>query len=80
MIAKVLKELVSHHIKEEEASVWADARKNFSNDQSVEENAPSTLPPEDASDSPKNPIKPSEAPAETQPEMPKIGTPDAPGG
>ena len=28
--AKVLKELVEHHIKEEERNVWADARKHFS--------------------------------------------------
>jgi len=30
--AKVLKELVGDHIKEEEASVWADARKHFPNE------------------------------------------------
>ena len=28
--AKVLKELVEHHIKEEESNVWADVRANFS--------------------------------------------------
>jgi hypothetical protein len=28
--AKVLKELVEHHIKEEERNVWGDARKHFS--------------------------------------------------
>ena len=28
--AKVLNELVEHHVKEEENKVWADARKNFS--------------------------------------------------
>jgi hypothetical protein len=31
--AKVLKELVEHHIKEEESNVWDDARDNFSADQ-----------------------------------------------
>ena len=31
--AKVLKELIEHHIKEEESSVWGDAKKNFSADQ-----------------------------------------------
>ena len=31
--AKVLKELVEHHIREEESSVWSDARENFSADQ-----------------------------------------------
>jgi hemerythrin-like domain-containing protein len=30
--AKVLKELVEHHIKEEESSVWDDAKGNFSED------------------------------------------------
>ena len=29
---KVLKELVEHHIKEEESNVWGDVRKNFSDD------------------------------------------------
>jgi hypothetical protein len=28
--AKVLKELVEHHVQEEESAVWSDARKNFS--------------------------------------------------
>jgi hypothetical protein len=28
--AKVLKELLEHHIKEEESSVWSDVKKNFS--------------------------------------------------
>jgi hemerythrin-like domain-containing protein len=31
--AKVLRELVEHHIKEEESSVWRDARKHFSDDE-----------------------------------------------
>jgi len=31
--AKVLKELVEHHIKEEESAVWSDARENFSADE-----------------------------------------------
>ena len=31
--AKVLKELVEHHIDEEESSVWDDAKDNFSEDQ-----------------------------------------------
>jgi len=30
--AKVLKELVEHHIEEEESSVWSDVKKNFSDD------------------------------------------------
>lgn len=30
--AKVLKELVEHHVEEEEANVWSDVRKNFSAD------------------------------------------------
>lgn len=30
--AKVLKELVEHHIDEEESNVWSDARKHFSDD------------------------------------------------
>jgi hypothetical protein len=28
-MAKVLKELIEHHVKEEESSVWSDARKHF---------------------------------------------------
>jgi len=31
--AKVLKELVEHHIKEEESNVWDDAKDNFSDDE-----------------------------------------------
>jgi hemerythrin superfamily protein len=31
--AKVLKELVNHHIKEEESNVWSDLRNNFSDAQ-----------------------------------------------
>ena len=36
--AKVLKELVEHHVKEEERDVWADARKNFTVEDRVEMN------------------------------------------
>lgn len=31
--AKVLKELVEHHIEEEESNVWADAKEHFSDDE-----------------------------------------------
>ena len=31
--AKVLKELLDHHIKEEERSIWAEVKDNFSDDQ-----------------------------------------------
>jgi hypothetical protein len=31
--AKVLKELVNHHIKEEESAVWSDAKEHFSADE-----------------------------------------------
>ena len=31
--AKVLKELVQHHVKEEENAVWSDAKKHFSSDE-----------------------------------------------
>ena len=31
--AKVLKELVEHHVEEEESTVWSDAKKNFSQDE-----------------------------------------------
>lgn len=33
--AKVLKELVTHHVEEEEKNVWADVRKNFSADDRI---------------------------------------------
>ena len=36
--AKVLKELVAHHIDEEEENVWSDARENFSAEQRGEMN------------------------------------------
>jgi hemerythrin superfamily protein len=36
--AKVLKELVEHHIKEEESNVWDDVRENFSDEQRVRMN------------------------------------------
>jgi hemerythrin superfamily protein len=36
--AKVLKELVEHHIKEEEANVWRDVRKAFDEDRRAEMN------------------------------------------
>jgi hemerythrin superfamily protein len=31
-VAKVLKELVEHHIKEEESNVWSDVKENFSDE------------------------------------------------
>ncbi len=31
--AKVLKELIEHHVQEEENAVWSDAKKNFSTEQ-----------------------------------------------
>jgi iron-sulfur cluster repair protein YtfE (RIC family) len=31
--AKVLKELVEHHVKEEESNVWSDAREHFSSEE-----------------------------------------------
>jgi hemerythrin-like domain-containing protein len=37
--AKVLKELVEHHIDEEESNVWGDARANFSEDRRKQMNA-----------------------------------------
>jgi hemerythrin-like domain-containing protein len=36
--AKVLKELVEHHVQEEERNVWKDVRKNFSDDDRIEMN------------------------------------------
>ncbi|MEJ0026178.1 MAG: hemerythrin domain-containing protein [Rhizomicrobium sp.] len=36
--AKVLKELVEHHIKDEESNVWRDVRKTFDGDQRIEMN------------------------------------------
>jgi hemerythrin-like domain-containing protein len=36
--AKVLKELVEHHVEEEEKSIWSDVQDNFSSEQRVEMN------------------------------------------
>jgi hemerythrin-like domain-containing protein len=36
--SKVLKELVEHHVEEEETSIWADVEKNFSDEQRIEMN------------------------------------------
>ena len=36
--AKVLKELVEHHVKEEESNVWRDVRKAFASDERIEMN------------------------------------------
>jgi hemerythrin superfamily protein len=36
--AKVLKELVEHHVKEEERNVWRDVRKHFGSEQRIEMN------------------------------------------
>lgn len=36
--AKVLKELVTHHIEEEEENVWSDARKHFSKEERTKMN------------------------------------------
>ncbi len=36
--SKVLKELVEHHVEEEEHNVWADVRSNFSADDRIEMN------------------------------------------
>ena len=30
--AKVLKELIDHHVEEEERNIWADVRENFSDE------------------------------------------------
>jgi hemerythrin-like domain-containing protein len=37
-VAKVLKELVEHHIKEEESNVWSDVKKSFSEEDRFEMN------------------------------------------
>lgn len=36
--AKVLKELIDHHIEEEERNIWADVKQNFSDRQRIEMN------------------------------------------
>ena len=36
--AKVLKELVEHHVEEEEKNVWADVRKNFTDEDRLQMN------------------------------------------
>ncbi|HEY0107391.1 MAG TPA: hemerythrin domain-containing protein [Rhizomicrobium sp.] len=36
--AKVLKELIEHHVKEEESNVWSDVRKHFDKDDRIEMN------------------------------------------
>ena len=36
--AKVLKELVEHHVEEEEKNIWSDVKDNFSDEQRVEMN------------------------------------------
>jgi hemerythrin superfamily protein len=36
--AKVLKELIEHHVKEEESNVWRDVRKAFDEDDRIEMN------------------------------------------
>lgn len=36
--AKVLKELVEHHVEEEEANIWADVKEHFSDEQRIEMN------------------------------------------
>jgi hemerythrin superfamily protein len=36
--AKVLKELVEHHIREEENNIWADVKDNFSDEQRIQMN------------------------------------------
>jgi hypothetical protein len=36
--AKVLKELVEHHVKEEESDIWSDVRQNFSSDDRLQLN------------------------------------------
>ena len=44
------------------------------------EKAPPEAPPVKVPDSPKNPIKQTDSRSETQSEIPKVGTTDAPGG
>jgi hemerythrin superfamily protein len=36
--AKVLKEIVEHHVEEEERNVWSDVKKNFSSDERMDMN------------------------------------------
>jgi len=36
--SKVLKELVEHHVQEEERNVWADVKKNFSSEDRIQMN------------------------------------------
>jgi hemerythrin-like domain-containing protein len=36
--AKVLKELVEHHVEEEENNIWSDVKNNFSDEQRIEMN------------------------------------------
>jgi hemerythrin-like domain-containing protein len=36
--SKVLKELVEHHVEEEERNIWSDVKKNFSSDDRIEMN------------------------------------------
>jgi hemerythrin superfamily protein len=37
--AKVLKELITHHVREEESNIWSDVKKNFSAEQREQMNA-----------------------------------------
>jgi hypothetical protein len=37
--AKVLKELVEHHVREEERNIWSDVRENFSEEDRMAMNA-----------------------------------------
>jgi hemerythrin superfamily protein len=36
--AKVLKELIDHHVKEEESNIWSHVKENFSDDQRIKMN------------------------------------------
>jgi len=36
--AKVLKELIAHHVEEEERNIWSDVRENFSSEQRLRMN------------------------------------------